>query len=367
MDSLVDSSVWTEHFASEVGDSQPPFLSADFQTPLDLYNHVRELFALSVPYTIAHPWLRSYPPLQALQKISQSTREPFIPHAEKPLPIAIFCQLALLWASMGYAEQAAELAASLEPLIRCDFSSLWTSEREYNPWEIRLSFALLLRALGRIEESNRLYHPSLPKDRFFAWLWEKNVQIETVSVESKHYDLIEGAQCTYALTLHQNRVQCGALRSGSITIPAFGPHSTPLSNPALFGLKQIDAKDGWFSSAAAKDTWFQITPVETDAFSLHCIGVEPENPVYLVMYVKASDCYVGGRQFKPKSLLRFSGEVSEVQFQNGLDRLELKTDRPLSVEMIPLAGGDSFWGATFLLAFRVPSLIGRVLFSAHRL
>jgi hypothetical protein len=370
MHSLAASPVWTEHFYSEVGEIQPPILSADFQTPFDLYAHVRELFALSFAYSTSHPWLRSYPPLQALQHLASYSgrlpQEPFIAKLEKPLPIAISCQVALLWALNGYATEASELAAALEPLIRCEFTSLWTTEREYNEGEARLSFALLLLALGKVEEANRLYHPSLPKDRFFAWLFEKNVKIEAISSESADYDLIEGDHCTYAITVHQNKVQSGSLRSGSVLIPAFGPHSAPLSNSNLFGMKQVVSNEGWFSSTASKDAWFQLTPLHIDSFALQCIGVEPENPVYFVFYVQANDCMIDGRQFKPKSLLRFSGQMDVVQFQQGLDKLQIMTDRPISVELIPLSGGDTFWGATFLLAYRVPSVMGRIIFQMKK-
>jgi len=364
MDSLVSSPVWTEHFNSEVGNFQPP-ISADFQTPFDLYTHTRELFALGDFYPTLHPWLRSYPPLQALCTLANKTKEPFIPKLEKPLPIALACQVALLWAALGFKAEASQLASSLEPLIMEGFSTVWTTEREFNEGETLLSFALLLRALGRITEANQLFHSSLPKDRFFAWLFEKNFKIEISSHNSPDYQLVKGAECTYVLTLNNNRAQAGTLRSGSIEIPSFGPHPFPLSNSHLFGIVDTVAKDGWFCSSSSKETWFQVSPM-IDSFALQTIGADPEKPMYFLFYVRASDCIIGERLFKPKSLLRFSGKTNYAQFHRGVDKLEISTDAPLLVELIPLAGGESYWGASFLLAFRVPSLMGRILFTLKR-
>lgn len=387
MDSFHWANHWTENSAEsvaiqsntstnskEVGQSQP-LISSDFQTPYELYLFVRELVAEGTFPEIRHPWFRDYPPLQALHELairqsSSSYRKPnppFVPEIPQPLPIGVACQLALMWAILGYKCEASKLAAQLEPFVRQKFTSLWTPEREYNEDETLLSFALLLRALGYTEEYNRLYRTSFPKNQFFMWLFNHHIRIETAQVKSDPIaHLIQGDLSTIALCSHQNRAQLGALRLGNIHIPSFGPHGTPFSHSHLFGISDLPEKEGWFCSVASKETWFQLNPIDSQSLSLQSIGVDPDKPIYFVFYVRASECVIGDRPFKPQSLQRFSGEVNSVRFIEGEDRLEMATDRPLPIELIPLAGGDSFWGASFLLGFRVPIDMGRLFFSFHR-
>jgi hypothetical protein len=356
------SPLWSEHFKSEVGQCQPP-VSSDFQSPLELYTYVRDLFACDASFSFQHPWMRTDPLLCAISVLAGYSKEPFVPKLERPLPLALSCQLALMWNILGYNEEASVLAASLEPLILEGFTTLWASERQFNEGETTVSAALLLIALGKGDQALDLYNVSLPKDRFLGWLFDRNTQIEPVIHASTDYQLVHGVHTTYVFSLVENQVQVGALKSGLIQIPAFGPHLAPLSNGNLFGIGQLPKNDGWFCASAAKETWFKVDTTVPDTISLQAIGVDPDKPTYFVFYVKADDCTIHERLFKPKSLNRFSGESTQSIFRQGTDRLAIQTDRNLTTELIPLSGGVSFWGATFMLCYKMPSLLGKVTFS----
>jgi hypothetical protein len=247
----------------------------------------------------------------------------------------------------GEKEAAETLAEKLAPIVLGGFWTLWTLEREYSEEETRLSCALFLQAIGRIEESDRLYSPTLPNSPFFSHLYRARIQLK-ISPSIPPIEKI-------AWTLNGSRAGAGAMRAGSVRIVAFGPHAYPLSNPHLFGISEAGTQ--WFCATAQKDVWFQVEAKE-EGFSLHSLGITFEKPMAFVFYVKAGECRIGDRVFKPKSLQRFLGEASVVQF----DEAFLAIDRPLKIELIPLAGGENFWGADFLLAFWLSPLSNKVFF-----
>lgn len=298
------------------------------------YIEAREGFALGNYESLDLPIGRSYPPLQALKSLSDRLKTPFVPNAEG-LPLSLRCQLALLWSIMGETEAASKLAGFLEPFLLEGFTALWTPESEYNEREAQISRALLLRATGH----DVAIVP--PKDPFFEYLFQQDVKID-VTDRSK---IVKGPH--FAFTTE------GAMRIGSVQIPAFGPHAEPLSDPKSFGMA-INS-EGWLCANGAKETWFHLD----DTFGLQCIG----RPVPFVFYVRGDECAIGDRTFKPKSLQRYRGETNQVRFRNGKEIVTMAVDRPLMTELIPLAADDSFWGSAFLLAFHLSPHAGKVLFT----
>jgi len=303
---------------------------------------VREAFAEGNFQALAHPLGKGCPPTEALRALSGFQN--VVPTLEYCSKVSVSCQLALLWAAAGFTEAAAQMAGRLEPLIAEGFTALWTPEREYSHEETALSTGLLLRALGRGDMAE-------PKEGFFRWLYHKNLNIDSVS--NQHgYELFKNPNFSLALTL---KGHAGAIRVGNTMIPAFGPHAAPLSNPNLFGVADAFSQNRWFCSSAVKESWFQIDSIQGSSFGLHSIGA---TPIYFAFYVRAGECRIREKLFKPKSLQRFQGEADSVQF----DGAEISVDRPLMTELIPLAGGDSFWGATFLLAFKLPTINSKIFF-----
>jgi hypothetical protein len=64
-------------------------------------------------------------------------------------------------------------------------------------------------------------------------------------------------------------------------------------------------------------------------------------------FVKADEAIVGGTKIKALSLSQFEGRAQRVYFKG----LEIESEEEMDLKVVPLAGGDFFWGADFLLAF----------------
>jgi hypothetical protein len=251
----------------------------------------------------------------------------------EPQSFAARCQLALLTGSS---------ADALLPLIEEGFTTLWSRENQYNPVETELSVNLLLRALGKKD-----FPP--PTDPYFAWLYEQNPRIEPLEA-ALDYQLFKEDDAALVLT---QQVQAGAFRLGSIQVVSFGPHTPPLSHSDLYGISGGD--NGWVCAKGDKASWFHIAATDARSFTIQSIT---EHPIPFAFYVRADTCEVGGKLFRPKNLQRFEGTVQIAKFSH----LHFTVDRPLTAELIPLAGEGSFWGASFLLAFHIPPNSGKIKF-----
>ena len=185
-----------------------------------------------------------------------------------------------------------------------------------------------------------------PQDPFFAFLFEKNPKINPVFIKQ---DLLRGENSALILT---NQVQAGSLRVGKLMVPAFGPQTAPFSNSDNFGV--CAGENRWICASASKDSWFQIDPISSQSFDLQAIS---NNPLPFVFYVRSEECMIGDRLFKPNSLQRFSSRESSIYFRQSKEKVEFTCDRALGIELIPLAGETSFWGASFLLSFNIPPYI----------
>ncbi|HEX2582671.1 MAG TPA: hypothetical protein VHL30_00970, partial [Chlamydiales bacterium] len=179
---MLVSTPWMEHFSQFEVDAFRPLL--DPVDPIEHYCQIRDCLAGGDPRfetALCAPIGRHFPPTVVLRSfVSKKDSVPLI--LEWPqgiLPgVAIQCQLALLLAMAGEKEAAETLAEKLAPIVLGGFWTLWTLEREYSEEETRLSCALFLQAIGRIEESDRLYSPTLPNSPFFSHLYRARIQLK---------------------------------------------------------------------------------------------------------------------------------------------------------------------------------------------
>jgi len=321
-----------------------------------------------------HPFFPLYQPLAALRAwanfgIVQRIAPVQVLSGRAPLSgdmigsqtsnVAVSCQLAVLWAHLAekmydvaLAKAADDLAGFLAPIVSEGLTTLWTPEREYREEESRLSSNLLLRAMGHAV-------PFLDSE-VFPFSLENVARInpakEVYQDPSIGYELVRGEEATIALTGGGWQTSAGAARVGDLEIPAFGPHLAPLSNSELFGVGP--GEDGWFCAYSAKEVWLRArgtAGTRCIGISLDSVGVQTEAPLAFVFYIRADECRVAGRVFKPQSLARFSGEADAVEFTVKSSKIGFLTEPGLKLEIIPLAGDGAFWGATFLLAAWLPS------------
>jgi hypothetical protein len=341
------------------------------KTPLDLYLHIRELTGKSI--LPDHPFYTTYQPLAALRAwfdsrfVSRlapvqapSGRAPLSTDAAWPLGIcnvAMSCQLAFLWALLAeknkdtaLAKAAADLAGYLSPIVSEGLTTLWSREREYQAEEVRFSTDLLKRAMGRVVLSDIDAWPSL---------FQENIAItpspDVLSDPSIGYELLRTDGLAVAVSASGWQTGAGAARIGELSILSFGPHVAPLSNPELYGIGP--GEDGWCSVHAAKEVWLRtratVEPRKLNFF-IDSAGAETSLPVAYVFYIRADECLVGGRSFKPRTLPRFHGEADKIEFRIKSSKIMFSCASRLKMDIIPLAEDRAFWGASFLLAVWLP-------------
>lgn len=263
-----------------------------------------------------------YRPLLAYLQSKKSGKiiKPYVPRWEL-MSLQKQCRLALLWKEAGFTEEAGKLADWLLKLK--SFPTLWSSEKEYDEAGLAFSFS----KLQEIEP----------------------IQGGTFDC---HLTFVQNSKYRAALTLDGIETSLGMIR-GKVEICSFGPQAENM----CFGISG-KGMQGWTRCAAYPEVWLKMQATEM-GFGLQFVGLKPEFPISLALYVKGKSCEVGNQILYPKSLRRFSGEAQEVSFEK---KGFVTTDQPRRVQVIPLAGDQSFWGAEFLLSYPIDPLNPQISF-----
>ncbi len=168
------------------------------------------------------------------------------------------------------------------------------------------------------------------------------------------------------LLIPQQGLSLGTFCFGDVEIKAFGPQALPLSDDLkFFGIKAAPI-DNWACSAGLPEIWMEFTTHKTEEeskLSYRFVGLTPETSLGFVFYIKGPSCTIGNETLKPKTLRRFHGEASAVLIQH----LNIESSHPHKVEVVPLAGDDSFWGANFLVCFAIHPCIPQGAFLLQNL
>lgn len=91
-------------------------------------------------------------------------------------------------------------------------------------------------------------------------------------------------------------------------------------------------------------------------------GYRPLNTTLFSFFCKATLCQVGDLSLRPCSLDRYEGPAQSITLHGQNNSLSLAISNPIRV--IPLAGGNAFWGSDFLIAAELSSE-GKMDFSIH--
>lgn len=85
----------------------------------------------------------------------------------------------------------------------------------------------------------------------------------------------------------------------------------------------------------------------------HFEGFSPLNKIVFSFFGKAEACFVAGsHKLTPKSLDRYTGPAQTLSFSGKLGGVSIEaTEGASKMEIIPLAGDESFWGADFLAVY----------------
>lgn len=172
-----------------------------------------------------------------------------------------------------------------------------------------------------------------------------------------------------------------ALRKSAIEVVAIGPHFNPLGEMQNFGIfrepilkersfKEVQVKnekDLFSFSGFTKtidpssdkvkygNTWVHLVcnaKEDIVTFELERIDLKGVDVMNLAFFIKADKAVVDMKyHLSPCSLNRYEGKVCDVVFRAGDDKLAITSNAKDTMQIIPLAGKQHFWGATFLLSF----------------
>ena len=255
------------------------------------------------------------------------------------------CALAILKTLAG--EDGQSLGRSILPFA--SFPSLWCSESAYHPQEAKKATSRLLCAFGRESPDPA---DALPK-----------MSEEGPVSQARAHSLDFGGSIQNAFVLVGDKVPLGAMRSGLIEIPSFGPQVHPLNDPHLFGVHRKIADPRWSAVSARPEIWFEYFALpHQSSLEIRFFGLTPEAPVSFVFYVKAKQAKIDNEVYLSKSLHRYCKESKKVIFESGESRFSIENTCPFKMELIPLAGGGCFWDSDFLLGFEIPVHDGRAVF-----
>ena len=80
-------------------------------------------------------------------------------------------------------------------------------------------------------------------------------------------------------------------------------------------------------------------------------------PLSMVLFLKSPRLILGGKACVDRgSLERYEGKSLPIELQGAQDKIFIHPDPSLKMQVIPLAGGDHFWGADFIVAFPLSAL-----------
>ncbi len=187
-------------------------------------------------------------------------------------------------------------------------------------------------------------------------------------------------------TLHGEHTGLGMLRQGDIEIISYGPQYLPLGECQGFGIEgnalcdhgmrrsMIEWRRGSFvlkgctrmvdqpSSSPFKvgqfrGIWLEVVQeFKKPHFHLKTtfLGLDGWDSVAFSFFVKAAQCKIQSQVLYPRTLGSYDGETHSLLLEGHDNQLELSL---LSIkgrmQVIPLAGGDNFWGADFLVAYHM--------------
>ncbi|MCI5052166.1 MAG: hypothetical protein MRY21_03395 [Simkaniaceae bacterium] len=174
------------------------------------------------------------------------------------------------------------------------------------------------------------------------------------------------------LTLSGVGTGLGAMVKEDVTIVSFGPQIGSLGSSSGFGIYNFFSADfernrGWVrlvspdgegssktvSRAKLGQGWMHVA-MDARSLKVRFVGDFHSEPLYFVFYVNANKAHVDQKvQLLPDSLDRYDGRASRVRFEGVKNNFVIETKKQAEIELIPLAGQNFFWGADFLLAYRI--------------
>ena len=110
---------------------------------------------------------------------------------------------------------------------------------------------------------------------------------------------------------------------------------------------------GW-TKIFAHPAWMQIDAnYEVQKLKLSCLLQEdrPSDDLAMVFYAKGDQLVIGGKEtLQAGSLERYQGKAVPLELIAEDEKIFIEPEVDQEMQIIPLAGGEYFWGAHFLIA-----------------
>jgi len=158
-----------------------------------------------------------------------------------------------------------------------------------------------------------------------------------------------------------------------VSIVNSGPQLAPLDDLEKFGIERTCSLTsrsfndvtwektafnfrlkGW-TKIFAHPAWMQIdASFAAQKLTLSCLLQEerPSDNLAMVFYVKCDQLVIGGKEtLRAGSLERYKGKSLPLELQSENEKIFIESLSEQEMQIIPLAGGEHFWGAHFLIAF----------------
>ena len=150
----------------------------------------------------------------------------------------------------------------------------------------------------------------------------------------------------------------------------FGCHRTRFSDHNGYAdVKIHETESGlffnsWMRLPSSNDqflghTWMNLEAVaeKKELFvNLKWVDYFEKPELSLLFFIKAEKAIVDKIFYlHPDTLDRYEGKAADLCFVNGVKSLSISTSLESSMKVIPLSGGQHFWGAKFLVAYNIGS------------
>lgn len=191
-------------------------------------------------------------------------------------------------------------------------------------------------------------------------------------------------------TLHGYKTGMGSFKSYDVNILNYGPQYLPLEDCQGFGIEgnflsekgirktSIQQNGNEFSIQGCvrlvdqptynahhqpnrfgqlRGIWQETEQTfKKDVLSIktNYLGFDGWNSVAFIYYVQAEKCIIGNEKvFLPRTLQVYEGESLPIILQGNKGQMQLNSDSTGKLKIIPLGGGDCFWGADFLIIYHL--------------
>jgi hypothetical protein len=158
-----------------------------------------------------------------------------------------------------------------------------------------------------------------------------------------------------------------------VAIVNAGPQVTPLDDLEKFGIDRtcsLSSRNfneiiwektafnfrlkGW-TKVFAHPSWMQVEATYTAQklkLSCHLQEGKSADGLAMVFYARCDQLGIGGKEtLRAGSLERYQGKSLPLELQSESEKIFIEPLPDLEMQIIPVAGGEHFWGAHFLIAF----------------